>query len=189
MRALVELRKDFEIEAFLVGKFDHVDYASSWDVDSAYEMSKIFSENESWLHHYTVMPNEELLALAKTCYVGLLPTRDDTFGYSVLEFQACGLPCVTTDIRALPEINNDEIGWIVNVPKLSNGCADFSTPEKMRELSKAIEVGLVEKLREVLSNTITISEKGKLALANLKKNHSPGEHGHRLAKIYGEALS
>ena len=188
VKAAVEVRKDFEIEAFVIGDFEHVDYASSWEVDSAEDMRRLLKENDDWLHHFTTMPNDEVIALAKTCHIGLLPTRDDTFGYSVLEFQACGLPCITTDIRALSEVNNDGIGWLVNVPKLPNGCADFSTAEKMRELSQTIEKGLVGKLREALSRPEAIAGKGIKALHNIETNHSPETYGRRLGEIYEEAL-
>ena len=188
VRVLVRIRKSFPIEAFLIGDYNHVDYASSWEVDSAEEMHKLFFENKSWLHHFKSIPNAEMLSLAETCQVGLLPTRDDTFGYSVLEFQACGLPCITTDIRALPEVNNEEIGWLVKVPKLANGCADFSTTEKMRELSCAIETGLAEKLAEALAKPELIQEKAVGALRNIEINHSPNTYGKRLGEIYAEAL-
>ncbi len=188
VRALLTVHKELPVEAFLVGDYGHVDYASSWEVDSADEMSRLFSENSEWLHHFKAMPNEAVLTLAKTCHIGLLPTRDDTFGYSVLEFQSCGLPCITTDIRALPEVNNDGIGWLVNVPQLSNGCADYSTTEKMRELSRAIENGLVEKLREALSKPETLFQKGVNALTNVSRNHSPEEYGKRLGEIYRESM-
>ena len=188
VRALAKIREDFEVEAFLVGDFHHVDYASSWEVDSAEEMRRLFFENADWLHHYKSMPNGKVLALAQTCHIGLLPTRDDTFGYSVLEFQSCGLPCITTNIRALPEINNDEIGWLVQVPKLANGCADFSTTEKMRELSRAIERGLCKMLQEALAKPETIFTKGIKAQKNLAANHSPERYGKRLGEIYEEAV-
>ena len=189
VRALVRVREDFPVEAYLIGDFNHVDYASSWDVDSADEMRMLIDENSNWLHHWDRMPNDEMLKLAKTCHVGLLPTRDDTFGYSVLEFQACGLPCITTDIRALPEVNNDEIGWVVSVPKKPDRRADFSTPDKMRELSVIIENGLVDKLRESLSSPNTICEKSRRALANLSLRHSPEVFAQRLDEIYKEAMS
>ena len=189
VKALVELRKDFDVEAFLIGKFTHVDYASSWEVDSADEMRKLFLENESWLHHFEFMPNSDVIALAKTCHIGLLPTRHDTFGYSVLEFQACGLPCITTDICALPEVNNDEIGWLLNVPKLSNDGVDLSSADKIHELSKAIEFGLVMKLREALSNVDSVREKGVLAITNIRNKHSVNAFGQRLCAIYEEALA
>ena len=189
VRALLKVRKDFPVEAYLIGDYKHVDYASSWEIDHADEMRRAFEGNSCWLHHWDKMPNGEMLKLAKTCHVGLLPTRDDTFGYSVLEFQACGLPCITTDIRALPEVNNDEIGWVVSVPKKPDRRADFSTPDKMRELSMIIENGLVDKLRESLSSPEKICEKSRRAIANLSLSHSPKVFAQRLDEIYREAMS
>lgn len=188
VRALVDVRKDFNIEAYLIGDYEHIDYASSWEVDSADEMYRTISQNANWLHHYSGMPNNDMLELAKTCHIGLLPTRDDTFGYSVLEFQACGVPCITTDIRALPEVNNDEIGYIVNVPKLANGCADFSSVGKMSALSHAIEDGLEVQLREALSNLETVFEKGLKSIQNIYTNHSIEKYGLLLGDIYREAI-
>lgn len=184
----MKVRQDFNVEAYLIGDFDHVDYASSWEVDSAKEMRYIVSQNTKWIHYYKGMPNRDVLNLAKTCHIGMLPTRDDTFGFSVLEFQACGLPCFTTDSRALPEVNNNEVGWLVKVPKLSNGCADFSTTEKMRELSRTIENGLEGRFCEALTNPEAICEKGLIALQQIKRNHDPVNYGERLGKIYCEAL-
>ncbi len=188
VRALLKVREEFPVEAYLIGDYQHVDYASSWEVDNADEMRRAFEGNSSWLHHWDKMPNGEMLKLAKTCHVGLLPTRDDTFGYSVLEFQACGLPCITTDIGALPEVNNEEIGWLVSVPKGKARRADFSSVEKMRELSCLIEKGLVEKLREAFASPGTIQEKGLRSIENLKSHHSPEVFGRRLGEIYEEAL-
>ena len=189
VRALMRVRKDFDVEAYLIGDYDHVDYASSWVVDNAEEMRKLIAENSDWLHCYNSMPNNEMLELSKTCHIGLLPTRDDTFGYSVLEFQACGLPCITTDICSLPEVNNDEIGWLLKVPKKSNGSADFSTVEKMRELSQVIECGIETILREALSKPEKIFLKGLKSLQNIQSNHTPEKYGLRLGMIYKEALN
>ncbi len=189
VRALVRVRQDFPVEAYLVGDFNHVDYASSWEVDSADEMRRLIDGNSGWLHHWDRMPNDELLKLARTCHVGLLPTRDDTFGYSVLEFQACGLPCITTDIRALPEVNNTEIGWVISVPKKPDRRADFSTAEKLHELSEQIENGLVEKLRDALSSQEEVFEKSRCAMENLSIRHSPEVFADRLDEIYKEAIS
>ncbi|MBQ4385142.1 MAG: glycosyltransferase family 4 protein [Kiritimatiellae bacterium] len=188
VRALVNVRKDFNVEAYLIGDYEHVDYASSWEVDSADEMQRIISKNEDWLHHYNSMHNNDMLELAKTCHIGLLPTRDDTFGYSVLEFQACGLPCITTDICSLPEVNNEENGWVVKVSKKSNGCADFSTAEKLWGLSQEIERGIEKILRDALSKTENIFDKGLKSLQNIRVNHAPDKYGQRLAEIYLEAV-
>ena len=185
VRALVCARKDVQIEAWLIGDFDHVDYASSWRVDSADEMRRIFADNKPWLHHIRAIPNAEMLSLAKTCHIGLLPTRHDTFGYSVLEFQACGLPCITTDVCSLPEVNNDDIGWLVNVSRSTHG---VSTDEAIRELSISIQNGLTDIIRKAAGDPEAIMKKRRLALENLKVNHDPVRYGEKLDKIYMEAL-
>lgn len=45
----------------------------------------------------------------KKAHVCLLPTWMDTFAYSVLEAQACGTPVISTSLRALTEINNENV--------------------------------------------------------------------------------
>ena len=113
LRALCQIRKHANVELFLIGDYEHVDYMSSWTVDNAEEMRRLIAVNSDWVHYYHSMSNAAVLELAKKCDVGLLPSRHDTFGYSVLEFQASGLPCITTDVCALTEINNNSCGWVV----------------------------------------------------------------------------
>ncbi len=50
------------------------------------------------------MPNNELLQLLQICDVSVLPTLCDTFGYSVLESLAAGVPVIATKVSALPEL-------------------------------------------------------------------------------------
>lgn len=189
VRALIKVRKDIEIEAFLVGDYEHIDYASSWEVDSVEEMNRLFAENEGWLHHYKSMHNADMLELAKTCHIGLLPTRDDTFGYSVLEFQGCGLPCITTNVCSLPEVNNDRVGWLINTSDKLDGGADFSTPERMRNLSRRIERGIVESLCSAIRSPDLIVERSRLAYANILTQHSLKNYSQCLGKIYHESVN
>ncbi|WP_241627814.1 glycosyltransferase, partial [Rosenbergiella epipactidis] len=49
-------------------------------------------------------------------HIGLLPTWADTYGYSLLEFMAAGCPVISTNVRALTEINSSDRGYIINLP-------------------------------------------------------------------------
>ena len=187
LKAAVRLRRDFPLELFVIGDFRHWTYTCSKSIDCAEEIDEIIAHNE-WIHHFRRMPNNLALDLAKHCHVGFLPTRDDTFGYSVLEFQACGLPCITTDVCSLTEVNNERIGWLIDIPGDAYHRADFSSPSKIQELSNIIETGLEMKLRCALSNPAQIFEKGRLSLENIRRNHSPSVFGQKLIKIYDEAL-
>jgi len=82
------------------------------------KLKSLILDNLDRITYYEYLPNNEILELMKyKIQVGMLPTRGDTYGYSVLEFQASGCPVISTDVRALLEINNEDCGWIINVPK------------------------------------------------------------------------
>ncbi|MFH4294310.1 glycosyltransferase, partial [Acinetobacter baumannii] len=70
---------------------------------------------------YSNVDNNKVIEMIREHHIGLFPTWADTFGYSVLEFQACGCPVISTDVRALSEINNNDIGWLINVDKNKYG--------------------------------------------------------------------
>lgn len=102
-----------QLQLNIVSSLNYGDYATNTteeDQKAALQIIKKYPKN---IHHFPSLPNSKVIELYKNSHVGLLPTWADSFGYSVLEAQAAGCPCITTDIRALPEINNDDIGWII----------------------------------------------------------------------------
>ena len=71
-----------------------------------HQAKAIIDENRDWITVYENVPNNQVLEMMKSADVGLLPTYADTFGYSLLEFQAAGCPVISTNVRALSEIND-----------------------------------------------------------------------------------
>ena len=149
LKALAKIRKDANVELYLIGDYHHVDYMSSWDVDSADEMERLIAANKEWVHYEHSTTNNVVLELAKRSDVGLLPTRHDTFGYSVLEFQACGLPCVTTDVQALSEVNNNDCGWVI---KASGGFGGGGATSSFRRDSERARARIWRHLRTTRVN-------------------------------------
>ena len=123
----------------------------------------------------------------KTVHVGLLPTYADTYGYSVLEFQAAGCPVISTNVRALPEINNEEIGWIIEVPRNQLGEALYTTKNDRMETGRAIRCGLKRAIDEIMENRLIISRKADAALKHISDRHSPEVFSSRLREIYSKA--
>jgi glycosyltransferase involved in cell wall biosynthesis len=105
-----------------------------------------------------------------------------------LEFQAAGCPVVTTDIRALPEINSDECGWVVPVPKNRLGEAIYTSPTSRVALAAAITDGLEGVVHGAFADRSSLARKGAAALARVQREHSSAEYGQRLAAIYSAAL-
>ena len=157
--------------------------AQETEADVAWAKAKI-AENSDWLEHYPELPNAETLALMRAADVGLLPSYADTYGFSVLEMQACGVPVVSTDIRALPEINNSTVGWLIKVPKNALGEALFATAEERQALSQSIRGGLEQFVREIAADPAQIAIKGTAALERIRKEHNPAAYADALRQVY-----
>lgn len=187
LRALHRIRRDRAVELWIVGDVSRGGYATSSEVDRPEETLRLINENSSWVHWCRALPNSEVLSLFKKCDVGLLPTRADTYGYSVLEMQACGLPVVTTDVRALPEINDEACGWIVGVERDERGEALYGNVDQIRRLSTMVEEGLYRQLCALDRRTVV--EKGVKAYRRILESHSPREYSRKLGQVYLDALA
>lgn len=124
----------------------------------------------------------------KKSHIGLLPTYADTYGYSVLEFQAAGCPVITTNIRALTEINDNNVGWIIEIPKSSLGEAINTTKEGKFVISKSISEGIERAVHEIFSDRKVILEKSNRSISRIIEHHSIEDYASRLKNIYLEAI-
>lgn len=140
-----------------------------------------------WITHYPKLPNAEVLKLCKKAHVGMLPSMADTYGYAILEMQAGGCPVITTDIRAMAEINNNACGYIIPVPKYPSTEAIYDTPESLEILKRTIYQGLRNVLDEIQNNPDAVEKKSEAVLSRLKRDHSPEKYARELSLIYEKA--
>jgi glycosyltransferase involved in cell wall biosynthesis len=109
--------------------------------------------------------------------VGLLTTWADSYGYSCLEFQACGCPVISTDVRSLPEINNDKCGWVIPVAKNKTWLdAKLDTEKDRLDFSNHLSKKLIEIFETILTRPdgrAAIYEKGLNAIDRINKKHNP----------------
>jgi Glycosyltransferase len=160
--------------------------AQETEEDVAWARAKI-AENSDWIEYYSELPNADTLTLMRAADVGLLPSYADTYGFSVLELQACGVPVITTDIRALPEINNSALGWLIKVPKNALGEALYTTAEEREALSQSIRSDLAQIVRDIAADPAQIAVKGTAALERIRKEHDPAAYADALRQVYGLA--
>lgn len=177
------------LELCLVSSLQSDQYAARAD-DSDIEWTREFiRSNSDWVEHYSSLPHSEVVEKMGQCDVGLLPSYAETYGYSVLELQSRGRPVITTNVRAFPEINSCECGWLLPVPKRDvGGEAFFRTAEERQELSEAIERGLVRVLESIVASPAQIREKGEQALQRILEQHNPVNFGKALESVYRKAL-
>jgi len=184
----VRRKENINLELIIVSNLTIDNYASNANEEDLTMVEKFIDANATWISFYQSIPFHKVSALMESCDVGLLPSYADTYGFSVLEFQASGCPVITTDIRAFPEINNAKIGWIINVPKWKNGEAKYKTKEERDDLSDAIITGLRRYVYEIIENPEVIFKKGQYSIERIKREHDPEIFSNRLLKVYQEAL-
>lgn len=128
--------------------------------------------------------NKKLLEIIKNQHIGLLTTWADTFGYSVLEFQAAGCPVITTNIRALPEINNNDIGWVIEVEKNALGEIKINSNEQKNKTRRKIIDELKVILIQCIKNKENIRDKALKSLDKIEKKHNINKYNEKLIEIY-----
>ena len=174
-----------DIRLCIVSKISDDGYATDIGGEDYQQVRDFISSNSEWIEHYPSLQPEDVLRKMRACDVGLLPSYAETYGYSVLEFQSVGRPVITTNVRAFPEINNDDCGWIIPVSKKEiGGEAYFKTPAEKAELSSAIRDGLYAALKDIVEHPQLIPIKGVRAWARIRDEHDPDTAGEFLREIY-----
>ena len=163
-------------------------YATKKEPSDVQRVKNFIQKNSDWINYFPQLPNHEVLELMKKSHVGLLPTYADTYGYSVLEFQAAGCPVITTNVRALPEINNNNVGWIIEVPKNSLGEAIYTTKENRLAIGNLIREGIEKAVHEIFADRTVILEKSKNSISRIIEHHSIDNYASKLKNIYLEAI-
>jgi len=149
---------------------------------------EIIGKHSNNIFHYDFLPNHEVLNLLLKCQVALLPSYKETYGYSILEAQAAGCPVITTDILAFGEINNNHIGWLINVPCDEMKRPKVNTQEERKQFSGIIKIRLEEILRNIIKSPEQVKVKAKASLDKVNVKNNPVLVAEKIEEVYNEAL-
>lgn len=194
-REVLHVLKEFQkrsnrrLEFIIVSMLCADSYATSTGDRDVQNVKQFIRENESWVTHHPSLSANDVLRLMEACDVGLLPSYAETYGYSVLEFQSMACPVVTTDIRAFPEINNNEVGWVIPIPKRPDGEARYRDRDGKERISQAIIDGLMRIVEQILEDPDIITTKGQKAFERIRYSHSPSKYALELLQVYEEAVN
>lgn len=177
----------YELELIIVSSLNIDNYATQ-ETPANVEKVKHLIQESDWINYFPKLPNHEVIELMKKSHIGLLPTYADTYGFSVLEFQAAGCPVITTNVRALTEINDNNVGWTIEVPKKSSGEAIYTTKEDRQVISKLIRKGIEQAVHEIFANRTIILEKSQKSISRIIEHHSIDRYAAKLRNIYLEAI-
>lgn len=178
------------VQVNLVGNLTHqknIALKDHQDDAAFYQRIESVIKADGMFRHSTSLPNEEVIALFKQTHVGLLPTWQDTYGFSLLEMQACGCPVITTNVRALPEINPQTAGWTIACPLNAMFELDVKTAADKAALRRTIIDGLKQHILSVLQDTDSIRARSAQSLERIKREHDPVQFARKLDAIYALA--
>lgn len=165
---------------------DYVVPASAADIAAMHEL---MAKYPGQIVHHGRSTNGAVLDLLRASHVALLPTWADTYGYSVLEAQACGVPVITTDIRALPEINTERSGWLLRMPLDDQRNGRWRTAEDRVRFARSLRDQLEDRLRGILEDPSVIAPKAKASLDRIRTEHGPASRAAIIEGYYDEALA
>ena len=182
------LNKGLPLRLNIVSRLQFGDYASQTGPEALAEARALIAKWPTAILHHEKLPNAEVLALFRRTHIGLLPTWGDTYGFSVLEAQSAGCPVITTDLRALPEINGADRGWLIPVEKDSWRNARLETAAQRKAYSTNLTDQLERIMTEIIANPEQITIRGKAALNYIRQNHHPQKIAQQISTIYDNIL-
>jgi glycosyltransferase involved in cell wall biosynthesis len=171
-----------------VGRLDSFgDYASRTDSSSRDAARNLIGCMADCVVHYERMPGSQVLDLLCRADFYLFPTLADTFGYSALEAMACGAVVVTTNVRAMAEVVDDQTGRSIQLP-LDGDRDAHSLPGFERHKGD-----LVDRLEIVIRESLEAGDEDRLrraraATARLRARHAPAMHAAAIDSLYRQAL-
>jgi glycosyltransferase involved in cell wall biosynthesis len=187
LKVFNKLRNQFDFKLTIISRLLNENYATQ-ETDEDIRNIRKFLEEAKWIDYHEYLPNNEAMEVLKNCHIGLLPTWADSYGYSLLEYQAAGCPVISTNVRAMPEINNNEVGWIIEIPKNNLGEALYNTKVQRELIKETIETDLENILLDIFAHPEQVKIKALRCLERIRQYHSPREYGERLMRIYEGAF-
>jgi glycosyltransferase involved in cell wall biosynthesis len=172
----------------IVSTMQFGDYASQTTAQDLATARAIMQRHPSSIRWHASIPYGQVMALCREADLGLLPTWADTYGYSALEFMAAGCPVISTDIRALPEINGADRGLIIACAKDDWGNAILATPADRAAFSAHLRERITATLTDIVHNPRQLQAKGHAAYAHILARHSPTAAAATLEQWYDAAL-
>ncbi|OCN21425.1 hypothetical protein AN664_0202850 [Serratia marcescens] len=167
-----------------LGKRDNYVHGEFKDDMQFYERIESIVKDLSCISHFASLPNGQVMEKFISSHIGLLPTWGDTYGYSVLEMQACGCPVITTSVRALTEINPSESGWMIDVPCNKFKEIVISSYDDKEEIRNIIIAGIKKNIANAVADKKTISDKAQASIERIKNAHAPDAYFKLIDTIY-----
>ena len=156
---------------------------------------RTYLRSRDWIEFHEGLTNEATLAKLAQCDLLLFPTLDETLGWVAIEAAGLGVPVISTNVFALPEIVADGVTGRL-IPLQLN--ADYrwigipSSPTSVRsrydEAITYLGEACIRIVSEFLDHPLSLEEMGAAALRRYEERFSPAVASQRLGAILENSL-
>jgi len=180
------------IELEVVGKAEDSSYAvPGLRFDKARLLRDL--QEKSWITYSEVLPNDQIIALFKKSDLLLFPSIDESLGWVLVEAAMCGIPRLSTNIYAFPElIEHEKDGWMVDLPLNEDlrwlHVGKTSAKDAWYEGRDLIVKGIVGILGNSSINKDRLSEMGGQAQKKMQELYGLSKAREELQSIYSKAI-
>ena len=189
------VEKGVSIELTFIGRFMGESYALKECSPDPTEWQKRIDET-SWVKQINALPNHEVMALLKKSDVLLFPSFDESLGWVIVEAALLGVPSITTNIFAFPElVKHKKTGYVIplNCGEQGRWQGVWETGERLREETKLaneqIEIGVIAALSAAYETPAVLQEWGKASCELHTELYDHNEAAAKLVKIYQKSVS
>jgi glycosyltransferase involved in cell wall biosynthesis len=183
-----------DIEATIVCNFENRPYISKHcEVQKASLINRMSGmPGVTWRAQ---VPNHEVHRLMRSHDVLLFPTLDESLGWVAVEAAMAGMPVVTTDVFALPEIVVDnQTGFTISLNKNKHGrwvglsLSGCRFDSEAQAAFSALRAGLTRALLRFAEDPSLTTAMGDRARTHIQALYDPASTRLTLADVYAQAV-
>jgi len=195
--AMDEMRGNYgDVRLKIVSGLTANDYASREEEPQTRKAKERIEKNAN-MEWYESLEHRDVMKLLAHSHVSLLPTLDDTLGWSLIEAMSVGVPVIATNVFAVPEIVDDgRNGFLIPLPLGENrrwkGIGMRGNKDEFiatREAAyKQISSKLVEYIAHFREKPELCRSMGRAAIEKVKERFNPEKQARRLGEVYCEVV-
>jgi glycosyltransferase involved in cell wall biosynthesis len=152
-------------------------------------------DDTPWINQSLALPNQKVMALLAASDILLFPSFEESLGWVIIEAAMLGVPAITTNIFAFPElVKHQETGYVIPIQlgeqQRWQGLWDTGV-ELQRQVQLAnedIEKGVIDAISQIYDDPFLLSDWAESAKTMHAELYDPYNAGNRLADLYQQAV-
>jgi len=182
-----------DVQITVVGQPGAQTYVVPGAIFPTREISECLASSD-WVSHFPTLPNVRVRNLMETHDIFVLPTLDESLGWVFAEAAMSGLPSVTTNIFAIPELVLDGLtGWTIKLALDEDRrwihIGDRGGRDALVDTQRYICGELIRIIAGLFERRPAISEYGERASDHINALYNLEVARLGLEKLYGSAIS